>query len=420
MNAQQTVPEIPLAFYPDSSAHNRCPSESEGAPEGFSIHLANTIEAVEELRPMWNNWSHGLDTDIDYYLHNLRSDATILRPWVITVCQEGIPQAMLVGQIRKCRVSAVVSFVNIRGPETNVLEVNNGGRIGKESKAIDRLLAMQLLRSAKYAGVDVLMFQRLPLQSTLFRNLQSSGLLVKRRVPHVFYYSVVPLTAPAGKRVPMFSGKNLRETRRETRVLQRAFPDAVRFKCFCHPGELDLGLRDATMVSVTSWQHYLGHDSLCDAQTQSNLGFCARRGWLRVYVMYINDSPCSFLIGQLYNRTFYCQHAGYNRAFAKFSVGWLLTAWALQNLAAFGVQEVDLGGGDQEHNRRLGCRVREEGTVHVYFPTFRGLRANLFFLAAQIVRVAGRKTRNELRLNRVSKAWSQSLISRWRARNSRG
>jgi CelD/BcsL family acetyltransferase involved in cellulose biosynthesis len=137
-------------------------------------------------------------------------------------------------------------------------------------------------------------------------------------------------------------------------------------------------------------------------------------------VMYINNAPCAFLIGQLYSETFFCHHAGYDPTFAPFSAGSLLTAWAFEDLAASGVREVDLGEGRQEHNRRLGCRVQEEGTVHVYLPTLRGIRLNIFFALTQTVRTAGRKTITELRLNRLRRAWSEFLISRWRARNRTG
>jgi len=418
MNKTTMFPEAPVAFPEHSVEVSSDAYLFQEAGEKLSVEVAESLSAIEALRPIWSKWSHNLDTDLDYYLHNLKSDSTILRPYVVTVCQEGIPQAMLVGNVRKYRVSSVVSFVNIRGPEARVLTFDSGGRMGQESNAFDRLLVTQLLRGAKCAGIDLILFQRLPLRSTLFQELrQSRGLLIQQRVPHIFCYSTLPLTAPAGKTAPMFSGKNLRETRRKTRILQRAFPDGVNFRCFCRPSELDHGIHDAATVSVSSWQHYLGHDSLGDARTEANLEFCARRGWLRIYVMYIDASPCAFLIGQLYERTFYCQYAGYNHAFARFSVGSLLTEWALENLAAAGVEEVDLGEGGQEHNRRLGCRVREEGDVHVYFPTLRGLRANIFFAAAQIVRAAGRKTISELRLNRASKAWSQFLIARWRSRN---
>jgi Acetyltransferase (GNAT) domain len=396
-------------------------AEGEPAASNFSVSVAMTMQAVEKLCWIWKGWAHNPETDFDYYLHRLKNDSTILSPCVLTAYQDGVPKAILIGQVRKRKLFATVSFVKIHGPEAKVLEIENGGLIGEESDAIDRVLAMHILQAAKSTAVDLLMFSRLPLQSELCRELQKPrGLLVKGRVPHVFRYSVLPLNSRTGEPPQVFSGKHLRETRRKRRILQRAFPGEVRFKCFSCPSELDLGMREAKAVSLTTWQYYLGQISLDESRTETNLRFCADKGWLRVYLMYINDSPCAFLIGQLYGETFYCHHAGYDPNFAVFSAGSLLTAWAFEDLAASGVREVDLGEGCQEHNRRLGCRVQEEGTVHVYLPTLRGIRLNIFFALTQTVRTAGRKTITELRLNRLRKAWAEFLISRWRARNRTG
>jgi CelD/BcsL family acetyltransferase involved in cellulose biosynthesis len=393
-------------------------TDEERSLGNFSVSVASSIEAIEKLRQTWELWSHHPQTDFEYYLHRLRTDSTIVSPCVLMVCEADIPQAILVGQIRKLRLSATVSFVKVHGPEARVLEIANGGRMGKKSDVIDGLLAMQLYRTAKCQGVDLALLQRLSLRSELFRALrQMGGMFNHLRVPDNFSYSIVQLTAPHGSRVPVFSGKNLRETRRKTRILQRAFPDGMRVRCFSVPNELEEGLRDATAISATTWQSYLGQGFLSDGKASNTLNFIASHGSLRVYVMYVNDEPGAFLIGQLYKERFYCLYAGYNPAFTKFSVGSLLTAWVLTNLATADVQEVDLGEGDQEHNRRLGCHSQQEGTVHVYFPTLRGLRLNAFFTVAQIIRAMGRKTITELRLNRLRKAWPQILISRWRARN---
>ena len=393
-------------------------ADERPAASKVSVSVALNLQAVEKLRWIWKGWSRNPQTDFDYYLHRLKTDSTILGPCVLTAYEDGLPKALLIGQIRKRKLFATVSFMKIRGPEARVLEIENGGLIGEESDAIDRVLAMHLLRTAKSTGVDLVLFSRLPLQSELCRELQQPrGLLVKGRVPDVFRYSVLPLNTNTEQRAPVFSGKHLRETRRKRRVLQHSFAGEVKFKCFSHPSELDLGIQEAKAVSFKTWQYYLGQVSLDDSQTENNLRFCASQGWLRIYVMYLSDAPCAFLIGQLYRETFYCHHAGYDPNFAPFSVGSLLTAWAFEELAASGVREVDLGEGRQEHNRRLGCRVHEEGTLHVYLPTLRGIRLNIFFTLTQTVRTAGRKTVTELRLNRLRKSWAEFLISRWRARN---
>ena len=358
---------------------------------------------------------HGLDTDIDYYLHNLRRDSTILRPHVITIWQDGIAQAMLVGQIRRQKISTYVSFVRLRGPTSTVLEVINGGRMGRESSAIDKRLAFELLKATNGGGVDLVCLQRLPVHTNLFREVrQLPGLLGREGVPHVSNYSVLPLTASEGKH-PIFGGKSRREVRRKTRILERAFPGRVRLECYSRPSELDVGIRDAVSVAAKTWQYYLGWCGL-NAQTRDSFEFFAKRGWLRIYVLYVNDFPCAFLIGQLYNKAFYCQHAGYHPDFVRFSVGSLLTAWALEDLAASGAEQVDLGAGLQEHHRRLGCPMRQEATVHVYSLTWRGVWLNMLFAATTVVRAAGRHALSGLGLNGGRKIWRQFLVARMRRR----
>ncbi len=350
----------------------------------------------------------------EYFMYKLRSDPEILRPYAITVCKAGVPHAMLLGQVRQRRVSTVVSFVNITGPKVKVLEINKGGRIGRPSPAIDAVLARQVSKAIRDGEADLLSFQGLPLHSELFRQIQRlPGVLVKERVPHIFNYSMLSLNAVDGKHSEVLSGKARREARRKRRNLDRTFPNQVEMKCFSQPAELHAGICDVMRVAVTTWQYHLGHGLSDAAATRKTLRFFAKKGWLRIYVLYIKNTPCAFLVGQLYNQSFYCQHAGYQPNFSRFSVGSVLTAWAFEDLAAAGVQSVDLGEGGQEHNRRLGCRKCAEGSVHIYAPTLRGLSLSTFFGTAQIIRAAGRKTRSTLRLSWIAKAWKNTLIARW-------
>ena len=412
----QLAPAVQVEHLLDDLSSSRL-WEQEVEPEELSVQVATSMQEVKDLRRVWRTWTHGLDTDLDYFSYNLKTDSAILRPHVITVWKDGIAQAMLVGHVRKRKVSTVISFVNISGPSVNVLEIVKGGRIGRQSSAIDKLLAMELLTAIRSGDVDLVCFQRLSLHSDLVREVQQlPGLLVKDRVPHVFYYSVLSLQTRPGKPASLLPGKARREIRRKTRILERKFPGQARVRCFSEPGEIEAGVRDALAVAVNTWQYHLG-DGLSDTlQNQANLKFFAKKKWLRIYVLYLEDRPCAFLIGQLFKTTFYCQFAGYHPDFARLSVGSLLTAWALESLAETGVQQVDLGEGGQEHNRRLGCQKHEEGTVHVYSPTLRGLWLNIFFAVTQAVRAGGRRTRSRLGLNRAVKLWQKFLISRSKSR----
>jgi hypothetical protein len=398
--------------------HVECASEFlSGAPETatgeYSVEVSTSIDAVETLRPVLSKWANTLDTDIDYFLHQVRQDPAAVQPYVITVYHDGVARAMLVGQIRNRKASAVVSFVNISGPAERVLVIRKGGRMGQPSSAADRLLALELLEAMKRGAADSLCFERLPLQSGLYREIQRlPGFLVRERVPYVFCYSMLSLS-DSGKKPPrLLPRKTMREMRRKTRILERAFPGQVSMKCFSEPAELEAGMRDALRVAVTTWQYYLGRGMNDTARMRETYRFFAERGWLRIYVLYVNGFPCAFLAGQLYNDTFHCQFAGYHPNYARLSVGSVLTARAFEQLAAAGVQRVDLGEGGQEHNRRLGCQMSEEGTVHVYSPTLRGVCLSLFFGITQVLRAGGRRTRSALKLKRLGRVWARYILSK--------
>ena len=308
MSINDAVSQLALAVQLERSSDKLSgshPLEQEMEPEGLSVQVATTLQAIEELRQIWNGWTSGLDTDVDYFSHNLKHDSTIQRPHVITVWKDGSAQAMLVGRVRKSRVSTVVSFVSIPGPDVKVLEIVNGARMGRQSRAIDKLLASQLLQAIRSGAADLVCFQRLPLHSELFREVQQlPGLLVRDRVPHIFYYSMLPLKTGAGKPVSVLPGKARREVRRKTRILEREFPGKTRVECFSEPSEMEVGVRDALMVAEKTWQHHLGYGFSNTSQTQANLRFFSKKKWLRIYVFYLEDTPCAFLIGQLFRKHF--------------------------------------------------------------------------------------------------------------------
>ena len=375
----------------------------------YSVKVSTTVRAMESLRPAWRNWAHSPSTDFDYYLYRLAHDSKSVRPYIITVYKNGTPAGMLIGQIRTQRATAVVSSINISGPRMRVLEIEKGGRMGMPSQTVDMLLAQELLKTVRGGGVDSICFERMPLQSGLFREMHRlAGPLIDQRVPHVFRYSELSLAFSSGTNQPsIFSPKLRHEIRRKSRNLERAHPGQIDFKCYSRPEEVDTALRDSLSVAATAWQCQLSQGLSDSPLTRATLRYLAERGWLRVFVLYVRDIPRAFLVGQVYDRTFACQYTGFDPSFASFSVGSILTARAFEQLAASGVRSVDLGEGGEEHNRRLGCEEQEEGTVHVYSPTFRGLLLNLFFGSLQAVRIGGRGMRRTLHLEWMAKRWTR-------------
>lgn len=108
----EVLPEQPAQTLPVS------PRPDQQASRSFSLEVATTLQAVEDLRPIWKGFSHNLETDLDYYLHNVASDSMILHPYVVTVYQGSSARAILVGQVKKQRISTWSHSSSFEGPKS--------------------------------------------------------------------------------------------------------------------------------------------------------------------------------------------------------------------------------------------------------------------------------------------------------------
>jgi Acetyltransferase (GNAT) domain len=388
---------------------DRSALDSGASESSLSAYVLTTVKAVEEFRPSWGDCIHSVETDIDYYLHKVKSDPAILHPYVIVVTDGGAVRAMLVGTAKRVRVSTVTAFISIPGPKATVLEILREGHVGRQSPEIDRLLALQLCTALKRGEIDFLTFERMSWDSGLRRELQESlGLRLKKRLT---YSHDSGLQLPTRGGTVGFSQKLKRELRRKGRILNSKF-QKVNFKCLSEPIELVAGLRDAAAIATKTWKHSFGWGLVSSEQAQEDFNFFIARGLLRIYMLCLDELPAAFVIGPLYNRAFYYQYVGYQPEFEQFAVGWLLNEWLLKHLIDSGAEWVDFGGrGNLECNRRLGCKESSDADIHIYAPTIHGLCVNTFFSTTQVVQEFCREALLRLRLNRTRKAWMKFVMA---------
>ena len=99
------------------------------------------------------------------------------------------------------------------------------------------------------------------------------------------------------------------------------------------------------------------------------------RGWLRMYVLRLNDKTVAVMYGFLYNRQFYFYQHGFDDQFRAHSVGLVLMALSVQEALAEGAQTFDMLWGVESYKwlwtreTRLLQRIdlfppRIGGTVH--------------------------------------------------------
>ncbi len=92
------------------------------------------------------------------------------------------------------------------------------------------------------------------------------------------------------------------------------------------------------------------------------------RGWLRLYVLRLDEKPVACLYGFLYRRVFYFYQSGFDPSYAKYSVGLVAMGLAIKSAIEEGAHEYDLLHGDEDYKSHWSRECRELYRLELYPP----------------------------------------------------
>ncbi len=117
------------------------------------------------------------------------------------------------------------------------------------------------------------------------------------------------------------------------------------------------------------------------------------RGWLRLFVLWLDGKPAASLYGFRYGSVFYFYQCGFDPAYRKHGVGMATLALTIKHAIEEGAKEYDLLHGDEPYKSHWAREVRELGRVELYPPHLRGW---LYQHAVEASRAARRAARRVL------------------------
>jgi CelD/BcsL family acetyltransferase involved in cellulose biosynthesis len=109
------------------------------------------------------------------------------------------------------------------------------------------------------------------------------------------------------------------------------------------------------------------------------------RGWLRLFVMWLNDRPAAALYGFHRNRRFYFFQSGLDPEYSRYSVGLVTMGLAIQSAVEEGAEEFDLLHGNESYKSLWAHESREIQKLELYPPSASGI---LYGGIAQATRAA--------------------------------
>jgi CelD/BcsL family acetyltransferase involved in cellulose biosynthesis len=148
----------------------------------------------------------------------------------------------------------------------------------------------------------------------------------------------------------------------------------------------------------------------------------AQRGWLRIFILYINNEPAAFEWGIEYGSTFFLRTLGFDPKWRDWSVGTVLFLKALDALCEeANVKQMDFGFGDAEYKKIYSNSRNDTRSLFVYADRF---YPRLLCVVHQVVTgvwMAATFVANKLGLERkIKRVWRDQLRRKARRADSEG
>jgi CelD/BcsL family acetyltransferase involved in cellulose biosynthesis len=346
----------------------------------FDVTIAQQDEEVKALRHVWRSFSWpSVSADLDYFLAVCRTQPNVVRPHVLVLSREGSPAAMVMARIEDVALECRLGYKPIYRPRIRLANVVPGGIAGADDEDLSRTVLTELHASLVGGAVDAISLPALRVDSPVLQAARDIAPFFCRehglqKTRH--WMLELPESYEA------FLASRSRNTRHKVRQLEkrarRELGSRLTVRVFTRTDDLDQLVADLATVVTKTYQHGLGVAFVDTEAEHEAMTLAAQQGWLRGYVLYVDDHPVAYWYGNVYGTSFTTKETGYDPAYAEYRVGIFLLMRVIEDLSEVGgVQTVDFAAGDREFKRRFATDSWEESSMFLFAPTLRAVRLNV-------------------------------------------
>jgi CelD/BcsL family acetyltransferase involved in cellulose biosynthesis len=376
------------------------------------IDVLTNPEEIGKVLAFWAACRPHRDADPDFirFLVSQRPDAERLHVLVARVNDE--PRALLVGRLERTQLRVKFGYLRIPTPRLRTLIISHGGWLGEIDERRASLFVNALRNSLAQGEADLVQLHFPPSTSALAKLALTNPMFICRdHAPVSETHRVIELSARPDASFSWLSSNARSQHRKRARKLVEVFPDA-RIGEFRSPADVAPLLQHCKAVSLKSYQHGIGVGFTGNKDVPVRLDFLARAGWLRGFVLFLDEKPCAFWVGSYRQGEFTSDYLAFDPAFQKYTPGMYLMLEVVETLARDEDQParlIDFGIGDSVYKQRLGNRETDETEILIFAPRLRALGVNLLHSGFG---------RLNVRLNSLfeKSAWFGELKRAWRSR----
>jgi Acetyltransferase (GNAT) domain len=353
--------------------------EPKAKDDRLTLRTIHDLDELEALRPIWTSWPGTRDSDLDFFSAMVRSRGRGCRPHVVVLAYDTRPDAILIGLCHGKKLRFTMGYRTVCQPEVNVLEFVSGSLRGNASEENCAALVQQVMKSLNKGDADLALWKQLHVQSSLYNCVLQLPRFFARDHSRCFDDRWL-MDFPKGLDGFFMSlGRSQRsKLRRKYKKALNHFEGKMQIRCSHSLADLDLAISDVEEIaSKTNQRRLFGSGFFDTPQIREQMAVAAGRGWLRIYILYLEEKPVAFWVGTLYERCLQADYVGYDPSWGEFSPGILLFLTILDDLRNEDIKTVDLGRGGTQLQQCFADLRRVESNVHIYASTLRGIKLNL-------------------------------------------
>ena len=412
-----------------TEVHTLSQGNSSRLTEGTYVRVIRDLSEIPSVRDIWVKWQTHPNADVDHYITVLSTLGNEASPRIFVLYRNDIPVAMLLGRCETRRFSVRLGYKELFPGTPRHLIFIYGGFMGENSLENCSLLIRAGYNCLRQGEAQVAFFSGINLDSPLFRAAtKSQSFMFRDHLPQVQTHHGISVPESWDEFNRKLSSKMRKNLASQKRKLEQDFPGTVDIRCFQQRHELDEMFAAVEEVAKTTYQRGLGVGFSDTLLTRRRLSLQAESGLLKAYVLYLQGTPSAFLVGTLYQRTFFLDYMGYNAGVRNYSTGTYLLRSVIQNFCddtEHSVDTIDFGLGDAEYKSKFSDLKFQEASVCLFAPTLQGAGINLFRTVAAALDGGTKKilTRTHL-LPRIKKTLEKSSdetgksrarrVTRWR------
>lgn len=387
------------------------PAKTKGelAP-GMTVRTLRNVSDLKSVEGTWRNLQRHPNADFDFFQKLLNWRAEIVGPYVVCAERTEGAHTLAVARLENQRITYKLGYLPVFRSTVRKITVSYGGTMGDWSDAGASVLVSELVSALKIGNADVLEFSHLPIDSATYRLAKKQPFWFRQLLTELSKHWATALPTTAEGYLQHLSKGHRHELKRLNRKIEKVHPGKVQFRIFTRPSEVQQMCCDAERVSRFTYQRGMGTGFRNSIENQQRYELAAEQGWLRGYMLYVEEEPWAFWIGTLYSGTLFLDFTGYNPDYSKEDPGSIAFLRMIESVCAEGIQQLDFGFGDAFYKSRFGTDSWQESTVCIFAPTAKGVLLNVLTTMVMAVNLLSEwlLTRTKL-ITRIKRQWRNRL-----------